>query len=520
MKRTENILVAWIGGKDINNGLKDKAGPVLSTLQFSIPPSSKENQYQHAYLLYNYSAKELDAKSYVHWLEGQTQASIHAQYIPLTSPQDLGEIYLAADQLLSSIKKDHPEAAITLQITPGTPAMQAVWILLGKTKYPNVTFLQSSAEQGVHKANIPFDISAEFLPSSNTAKAGLHRTDQQLTDQKLKSLAQVRVPTHAAFDDIITSNTHMNTLKQRASVLAQHDVPVLINGASGTGKELFATAIHNASSRKDKQFQVVNCGAIPPELIDSTLFGHKKGAFTGAASDQQGVFEAASGGTLFLDEFGELPLNAQVRLLRVLQEGTLSRVGDSKVISVDVRIICATNKDLMKAIAESKFREDLFYRVAVGVINLPAIKDRKGDLSLLAKTLLKQINEQMGFTSTKEDKKLSPKANNLILQHSWPGNVRELYSTLLRAGLWSQKESISEQDLKEALFIQQDKSSDVLAHDLSEALDLEGLLSKVEEHYVRLAWDKSSGKKKKAAELLGINSYQNYSNKLEKYKVK
>jgi transcriptional regulator with PAS, ATPase and Fis domain len=507
MKGTKNILVAWIGGKDILNGLKNKTGPVLSTLQ----AQGEDDPFHHVYLLYNYSEKDLDAQKYIAWLKDKTKADIQNTYVPLASPQDLGEIYLAADKLLSTIRTEHPNALVTLQITPGTPAMQAVWILLGKTKYPNVEFLQTSVEQGVHKANIPFAISAEFLPSS-----GVKQTTNQLN-----SLAQANVPTHAAFDDIITSNNHMKTLKQRASVLAQHDVPVLINGDSGTGKELFATAIHNASSRSDKPLQVVNCGAIPAELIDSILFGHKKGAFTGAVTDQKGVFEAAHGGTLFLDEFGELPLAAQVRLLRVLQDGTLRRVGERTDIKVDVRIICATNKDLMGMIADGQFREDLFYRIAVGVINLPPIKDREGDITLLAKTLLKQIQEQLGLTDINaKDNKISPNAKNIILSHDWPGNVRELYSTLLRACLWSQDKSISEQDLKDAMFTLQDKGSDILAHDLSETLDLQGLLDKVEEHYVRLAWDKSSGKKKKAAELLGINSYQNYSNKLEKYKVK
>lgn len=506
MKRTKNILVAWIGGKDIQNGLKDKAGPILSTLQ----AQSEAEQYQYVYFLYNYNEAHLDAQKYIAWLKSKTKAEIQDTYVPLASPQDLGEIYLAADKLLSTIRTEHPKALVTLQITPGTPAMQAVWILLGKTKYPNVEFLQTSVEQGVHKANIPFAISAEFLPSNGVNQAA----------NQLNNLAQGNVPTHAAFDDIITSNNHMNTLKQRASLLALHDVPVLINGASGTGKELFATAIHNASPRADKPLKIVNCGAIPPELIDSILFGHKKGAFTGAVNEQAGVFEAADGGTLCLDEFGELPLDAQVRLLRVLQEGTLNRVGDTKTIKVDVRIICATNKDLMAMVADGEFREDLFYRIAVGVINLPPIKDREGDITLLAKTLLKQIQEQVGLTDiSAKDKKLSPNAKNLILSHSWPGNVRELYSTLLRACLWSQGKSISEQDLKDAMFTLKDKGSDILAHDLSETLDLQGLLDKVEDHYVRLAWDKSSGKKKKAAELLGINSYQNYSNKLEKYGI-
>ena len=487
----DQILIAWIGGADISHAEKQQHGPISTTLQ--------SGQYNHAYFLYNY--EKTKTQPYLEWLK-QQKTKIHADYIPLTSPQDLGEIYLAADKLLTRITQAHPKSQLHLQITPGTPAMQAVWILLGKTKYPNVTFLQSSEQQGVYETQIPFEISAEYSSNQQTAR-------------QLKDLSQAAVAPHAAFDDIITNNSHMNTLKQRATVLAQHDVPVLINGDSGTGKELFATAIHNASPRAGKPLKVLNCGAIPPELIDSTLFGHKKGAFTGAVSTQQGVFEAADGGTLFLDEFGELPLDAQVRLLRVLQEGVINRVGDSEQIEVDVRIICATNKDLMQLISEGTFREDLFYRIAVGVINLPPIKDRKGDISLLAKTLLQQIEQQTEL----KDKKLSPKANNLILEHSWPGNVRELYSTLLRACLWSQGKSISEQELKSAMFTQQPNGSDILTHDLGQPIDLTEVLEGIEEHYVRLAWDKTSGQKKKAAQLLGYASYQNYNKRLEKYGI-
>ena len=204
-----------------------------------------------------------------------------------------------------------------------------------------------------------------------------------------------------------------------------------------------------------------------------------------------------------------------------LQEGTLNRVGDSEVIEVDVRIICATNKDLMAMIGAGQFREDLFYRIAVGVINLPPIKDRKGDITLLAKTLLKQIQEQLGLNDADiKDKKLSPKANNLILKHSWPGNVRELHSTLLRASLWSQGKSISEQELKDAMFTQQPNGSDIFAHDLTQAIDLNGIIGGIEEHYVRLAWQKSAGQKTKAADLLGIKSYQTFTDRLKKYGIK
>ncbi|MEY8200161.1 MAG: sigma 54-interacting transcriptional regulator [Colwellia sp.] len=493
----ERILVAWIGGLDIDEGLLGKSGPVHATLDFSA--------FTQAHLLYNYAAKDKDASSYVSWLKKQPVAKntrLKSYYTPLTTPQDFGEIYQASEKLLASIQKQNPKAKITLQITPGTPAMQAVWILLGKTKF-QVEFLQSSREQGVQPVNIPFEISAELQ-----------------TGQKLKDLAQASVPTHAAFENIITQNEAMLLLKQRATVLAQHDVPVLINGDSGTGKELFATAIHNASKRANGPLKVVNCGAIPPELIDSTLFGYKKGAFTGAASDQQGVFEAANGGTLFLDEFGELPLDAQVRLLRVLQEGTLNRVGDSKEVKVDVRIICATNKDLIHMIADGQFREDLFYRIAVGVINLPPIKDRKGDITLLAKTLLKQIQEQLDLNGAdSKGKKLSPKANNLIQEHSWPGNVRELYSTLLRACLWSKNNTINDAELKEAMFTQPPNSTDIMSYDLSQPVDLKELIDNVESYYVKLAWQKSAGKKKKAAELLGYSSYQNYNKRLEKHGI-
>ncbi len=489
----ERILVTWIGGLDIDEGLLGNTGPVHATLEFSA--------FTQAHLLYNYAAKDKDAASYVSWLKKQPVAKntkLESYYTPLTTPQDFGEIYQAADKLLVTIQKTNPKAKITLQITPGTPAMQAVWILLGKTKF-QVEFLQSSKEQGIEEVHIPFDISAELQ-----------------TSQKLKDLALASVPTHAAFENIITQNDAMLRLKQRASVLAQHDVPVLIYGQSGTGKELFATAIHNASKRANGPLQVVNCGAIPSELIDSNLFGHKKGSFTGATTDKAGVFEAAHKGTLFLDEFGELSLDAQVRLLRVLQEGKITPVGSTKSVAVDVRIICATNKDLMQGIGDGTFREDLFYRVAVGVLNLPPLKSRSGDISLLSKTLLKHIQEETGL----KDKKLSPKANNLILEHAWPGNVRELHSTLLRAALWAQGKSISEKDMQEAMFTQQSSASDIMSHDLSNPLDIQGLVDKVEEHYVRLAWQKTAGQKKKSAQLLGLSSYQNYSNRLEKYGIK
>jgi len=231
--------------------------------------------------------------------------------------------------------------------------------------------------------SIPFDISAEYIPQL-----------VKNADKKLTELSYSEAPLSAAFSDIITQNPELKRTIQKAEKIAVRDVPALIMGESGTGKELFAKAIHNSSLRKGKPFITVNCGAIPKDLIDSELFGHVKGAFTGASSNKIGYFEAADGGTLFLDEFGELPEDAQVRLLRVLQSGEMSKVGDSGSMKVDVRVIAATNRNLAAEIATGRFREDLFYRVAVGIITLLPLRERAGDIALLADYLMAKINQE------------------------------------------------------------------------------------------------------------------------------
>lgn len=216
----------------------------------------------------------------------------------------------------------------------------------------------------------------------------------------------------------------MQRLVAKARRLAVHDVPVLIQGESGTGKELLAKAIHAASSRKTKPFIAVNCGAIPTELLETEFFGHEKGAFTGAMVSRIGHFEAADSGTLFLDEIGELPLPAQVKLLRVLQEQKLQKLGSSKSISVNTRIIAATNRNLIEDLAAGKFREDLFHRLAIGVIQLPPLRERQGDLNPLIDVALNRLNRESRSLVGWKEKKLSAGARNLLVQHPWPGNIR------------------------------------------------------------------------------------------------
>jgi len=312
----------------------------------------------------------------------------------------------------------------------------------------------------------------------------------------------------------------MSRLVQRARRVAVRNVPVLLEGESGTGKEMLARAVHRASPRRERPFVPVNCGAIPAQLVESELFGHERGAFTDAKEARKGYFEAASGGTLFLDEVGELPLPAQVKLLRVLQEGEVVRLGATKPTKVDVRIVAATNRDLTKEIANGAFREDLFYRLAVAVLRLPPLRERTGDLGLLLDRLMDQVNVEAASEPGYQNKKLSAGARNVLSTHVWPGNVRELLNTLRRAAIWSDGAVISSEDVRDALLPTHHQTSpDILGRPLGSGLSLPDLLKEVAQSYLRRAMDEARGNKTNAAKLVGLSSYQTLSNWLTKYDV-
>ncbi len=269
-------------------------------------------------------------------------------------------------------------------------------------------------------------------------------------------------------------------------------------------------------------FVVINCGAIPAELVESELFGHKKGAFTGAVDARIGYFEAAHKGTIFLDEIGELPKEMQVKLLRTVQEGEVQRIGETATRKIDIRIIAATNRNLMDEVAAGSFREDLFYRLAVAVIKLPPLRERTGDVSLLIDKFLDQINRESCDEPGYKQKKISASARNLLLQHVWPGNVRELQNTLTRAAVWSVEESLGEEDIREALLTIPhvgEASGDILAHQLGEGFSLPDIMKTVAVHYLKKAHGETHGNKTKSAEILGLRSYQTLTNWLKKYEL-
>ncbi|EAA7632670.1 two-component system response regulator GlrR [Salmonella enterica] len=271
-------------------------------------------------------------------------------------------------------------------------------------------------------------------------------------DALYKAIDEALEQTAPATDDswrnsIVTRSPLMLRLLEQAHMVAQSDVSVLINGQSGTGKEIFAQAIHNASPRSNKPFVAINCGALPEQLLESELFGHARGAFTGAVSNREGLFQAAEGGTLFLDEIGDMPTPLQVKLLRVLQERKVRPLGSNRDIDIDVRIISATHRDLPKAMARGEFREDLYYRLNVVSLKIPALAERTEDIPLLANHLLRQSAQRhKPFVRA-----FSTDAMKRLMTASWPGNVRQLVNVIEQCVALTSSPVISDALVEQAL---------------------------------------------------------------------
>ncbi len=493
-------LLAWLGKTDLDAaaGNPDAGiGPIARVV--------KERTLKRAVLLVNYP--EEDATAYRTWLSARTRTPIQLRFCALDNPIDYAAIYHLAVAEVDEVTRGS-SGRLVFHLSPGTPAMAAIWIVLAKTRYRDrAALIQTSRERGVQDVAFPFDLYAELVPEL------LRRSDDELV-----RLNQGLPPAAPEFENIVHRCEAMQRAIALARRLALRDLPVLLEGESGTGKELFARAIHRASARHANPFLPINCGAIPPELVDSELFGHKKGAFTGADSHHTGVFEEASGGTLFLDEIGELPKPAQVRLLRALQERKIRRVGETRERSIDVRIVAATHRDLLAEVAADRFREDLFHRVAVGILHLPPLRHRGSDLSLLIDHLLAEISEEVRQSQPgREEKKISSGARFFLSEHPWPGNVRELRNTLLRASVFAESEHIHEEDVRRALLRRPvSEGEDVMRRPLGAGFDLSALLDEVKCVYLRRALDRSGGKKTEAARLLGLPHYQTVSQWMDK----
>jgi len=306
------------------------------------------------------------------------------------------------------------------------------------------------------------------------------------------------------YDCLIGESPQMRKVYDLIERVARTRTNILISGESGTGKELVARAIHQQSSRRDRPFVVINCAGIPENLIESELFGYKKGAFTGAVSDKNGLFEVAEGGTVFLDEVGELHPTMQVKLLRVIQERTFTAVGGTEEKRVDVRFISATNKDLESEVVDKRFREDLFFRLNVIQISMPPLRERDGDLPLLGQFFLEQYSRELG----KDVRKISAYAMEILRQYSFPGNVRELENIIERSVALETSNIVLPDSLTLSHF-QKDRANakeDRRRADLTqEGINLNEVIVEVEKDYIIKAIEMAHGSKQKAAKLLGIS---------------
>jgi DNA-binding NtrC family response regulator len=295
-----------------------------------------------------------------------------------------------------------------------------------------VEAMKSGAEDYIPK---PFD--------NDEIRVVVRRALERRRLERENRLLLERIQREQGFANLIGTSPGMRRVFEMVQKVAETDLTVLIRGESGTGKELIAQAIHDTSNRKKRPFVAVNCAAINRELVESELFGHEKGAFTGADSRRLGRFEAADGGTIFLDEIGDMAPETQAKVLRVLQEETLERVGGTESVEIDVRVVAATHRDLEKDVADGRFREDLYYRLKVVEIELPALRDRSEDIAALCLRFLEGVAERLG----RDTRRLSPEALACLMRHSWPGNVRELRNVLEQAAVLASGDLIEAADL-------------------------------------------------------------------------
>ena len=523
--RSRRLLFSWIGHAD----LRAMAASLPSEEQAEVlqglnPPKPLVGQpgplkclldherFDEIHLLSDYG--NLKTSLYIRWLGGEPL--IHP--VKLDNPSDYTEVFRVADAEIASVvnvpRTDRLE--LCMHLSPGTPTMTAIWLLLGKSKYHPTTFFQTHEGKAL-VTEVPFDLVVDFVPQV-----------LRDADAKLQTLSSQSPQEVQGFESIAGNSRSLRVAVGRARRVAHREVSVLILGESGTGKEMFAKAIHDASPRRGKLFVPINCAAVSRELLESELFGHKKGAFTGAIENREGAFKVADGGTLFLDEIGECDPAMQAKLLRVLQppedapcHREFYRVGDSKLLTSDVRVIAATNRDLLEGVCQHQFREDLYYRLAVITIKLPPLRERREDIPLLVGTLMNRINrtferQEPGF----RHKTISANAMEFVKKYPWPGNVRQLYNTLMQAAVMTDGEAIDRRDVADAVAEVPGKPTiDLLEYPLGEGFSLEDHLEQIQRHYLKRAMEEAGGIKKRAADLLGYKNYQTLAAQLDRLEI-
>jgi two-component system response regulator PilR (NtrC family) len=442
------------------------------------------------------------------------------------------QLFTSSEDLLMNFAKNHPKddpfCLITdISLEQGSDGLLLIDILKDKgfefvsivmTGFASIETAIAATKKGVfHYLTKPFELenlkklviqALQTKLSTVLPREILSEGEGVFTESaKLRSLSKLKIDrpnVEDQFQGMIGRSKAMKEVFERIEKVAKTDSTILIMGPSGTGKELVASAIHKLSSRSTNNRISVNCGAIPSELLESELFGHIKGAFTGAISNRKGRFELAQNGTIFLDEIGDMPQLLQVKLLRVLQERVIEAVGSSEVLPIDVRVIAATHRDLEKAVGEGKFREDLFYRLNVIPIRMPALKERREDIPLLISHFLDRFvsadrSNEISFASLTMD---------LLMGYDWPGNVRELENVIERLVILRGGNEILPEDLPAKIFRSNPLATNhyKTLFELPEpGVDLKQILSDIEDSLIRQAMNRTGGNKNQASKLLALN---------------
>ncbi len=435
---SERVLVTWIGRSDSAAADRDlpqtDLGPVLRLLQ--------KEQFTEVHLLNDMDVGlggggTTASARYAEWLVRQRpelKDRVHCHDAPANLQNDYARAYEFTRRQVEEVCRKHrgPGVRFGFLLSAGYPAAQAAMLIASQTLFEpsSVEIFNTSPERGVERVNLSYHLSIDVVPA--------------LLDRWSRTASQTVIP--PCFDTIIGASRAITAAKRRASRVAQFgSVPVLIRGETGTGKELFARAIHEASPRNKWPFVVVHCAALSAGLIESELFGHVKGAVTDAWQDREGKLAEAHCGTLFLDEVGDVPVATQVKLLRFLESGEFSPVGSNEVKRVDVRIISATNRDLERGIREGWFREDFFWRLGIVTVELPPLRYRGKDVQELACKFLEDFNnEERRPGSAALVRTFSKEALALLSCYPWPGNVRQLKHAVLRLAVFSRGPEITE----------------------------------------------------------------------------
>jgi DNA-binding NtrC family response regulator len=418
-------------------------------------------------------------------------SAVEVVNLDLNDPTDYFAILHKLRNQFQIVSENNKESNYFVAVASGTPQMHACWLLLVASGEITAKILHIRPPAFVTK-ELPLISEVDLThPDFPTVRSNICHYD--LPDEPVHDLDTVIRESR-----IIGDHPSFRKALEKGAVFAPYNKPVLILGETGTGKDLIAKLIHRLSGRPSDRFIAENCATIK-DLAESRLFGHKKGSFTGAVSDQTGRFDQADGGTLFLDELGELPLETQAKLLRVLQDGMIEPLGAGKSHKVDVRIIAATNKDLLKAITDGEFREDLYYRLRGCVINLPPLRDRRTDIPKIALSILDRIN-----ASVRIPRRLSPDALKILQNHSWAGNVRDLEHVIENAVILSRNDIIEPKDLELIDFIASATNEQIIP-DLYDGFRMEDYLDEIRQGLIKKAASLSEGNQSQAAKLLGIS---------------